>query len=96
MSIWLVIAAAVSTFVLGSIWYGPLFKKAWGGVRQQGGHGTTHHAAADDHHVVGCPHGRGTPRASLGTPRKCLGSVLYSLSWPPVLTSTCWGSPMMF
>ena len=29
MSIWLVIAAAVSTFVLGFIWYGPLFKKAW-------------------------------------------------------------------
>lgn len=29
MNIWLIIAAALSTFVLGYVWYGPLFKKAW-------------------------------------------------------------------
>jgi hypothetical protein len=29
MSILLVIGAAVSTFILGGIWYGPLFQKAW-------------------------------------------------------------------
>jgi hypothetical protein len=29
MSIWLVLIAAVSAFVLGGIWYGPLFHKAW-------------------------------------------------------------------
>lgn len=29
MSIWLIIAAAVSAFVLGGLWYGPLFQKAW-------------------------------------------------------------------
>lgn len=29
MSIWLLIAAAVSAFVLGGLWYGPLFQKAW-------------------------------------------------------------------
>jgi hypothetical protein len=26
---WAVLAAAVSAFVLGGIWYGPLFKNAW-------------------------------------------------------------------
>lgn len=41
-----VIAAAVSAFVLGGLWYGPLFEKAWmeaSGVtpetKQQAGHG---------------------------------------------------------
>lgn len=29
MSIWLLIIAAVSAFMIGGIWYGPLFGKAW-------------------------------------------------------------------
>ena len=29
MSIWLILVAAVSAFVVGGIWYGPLFGKAW-------------------------------------------------------------------
>ena len=29
MSIWLIIAAAVSAFILGGLWYGPLFQKVW-------------------------------------------------------------------
>jgi len=29
MSVWLLLIAAVSAFLLGGIWYGPLFGKAW-------------------------------------------------------------------
>ena len=29
MSFWLLLLAAVSAFVVGGIWYGPLFGKAW-------------------------------------------------------------------
>jgi hypothetical protein len=42
INIWAVIVAAASSFLLGGIWYGPLFGKAWGpaaGVsEQQKGH----------------------------------------------------------
>ena len=29
MSIWILLIAALSAFVLGGLWYGPLFGKAW-------------------------------------------------------------------
>ena len=29
INVWAVLAAAVSAFVLGGLWYGPLFKNAW-------------------------------------------------------------------
>lgn len=29
INVWAVIVAAVSTFVLGGLWYGPLFGRAW-------------------------------------------------------------------
>jgi hypothetical protein len=29
VNIWAVLAAAISSFVLGGLWYGPLFKAAW-------------------------------------------------------------------
>ena len=29
INLWAVLAAAVSAFVLGGLWYGPLFKHAW-------------------------------------------------------------------
>ena len=29
MSIWVVLVAAISAFIVGGIWYGPLFGKAW-------------------------------------------------------------------
>ena len=29
INVWAVVAAAVSAFVLGGLWYGPLFKNAW-------------------------------------------------------------------
>ena len=29
INLWAVLAAAVSAFVLGGLWYGPLFKAAW-------------------------------------------------------------------
>ncbi|TWI05929.1 uncharacterized protein DUF1761 [Luteimonas cucumeris] len=41
---WAVLAAAVSAFVLGGIWYGPLFKNAW-----------CHEAGIDMHQSNGHP-----------------------------------------
>jgi len=29
INLWAVLAAAVSAFMLGGLWYGPLFKRAW-------------------------------------------------------------------
>ncbi|MBD9370041.1 DUF1761 domain-containing protein [Xanthomonas sp. XNM01] len=29
LNVWAILAAAVSAFVLGGIWYGPLFKRVW-------------------------------------------------------------------
>ncbi|KAF1694914.1 DUF1761 domain-containing protein [Pseudoxanthomonas koreensis] len=29
LNLWAVLAAALSAFLLGGIWYGPLFRKAW-------------------------------------------------------------------
>ena len=45
INIWAVLTAAVSSFMLGGLWYGPLFKNAWcreaGVDPQKGGHPAT-------------------------------------------------------